>query len=417
MADETSRPKEGPTKQRASRQSRRQFLQGVAGIGATVAGLSAVTGSEAEAASRRSQPPGPRSAVGRVGILFGGMDQPFHAVGIREIEGTGIEVVKEYGGGEFCSGRLGTAATALLQREPDVLITTDTPGTLAALAARRELRRTDSPPIVAAVIGNPVLNTEYSAYRIALAPPGRRAAGMASGLSTQDQGSVPGLYGVALPEEDDAAKRLRILADALGFEMQGGMGGRLAQPLIRPLVEIAFVTNYSNPGWQREWLQTRSAESDYNLDDTRPVRVHLNLEGVSCAQDPNYDTAAVVNRLSSIPNLRGVLPVGDAASHKYRNALQDFADNHVPRLPTMWESLGPVNDRGTLCWGPDRTDAYLKAARIAVNIVLRGQYPPPEPTDTVAFKLYANRTVAQNVGLGQAIMLPLDGTRVAEFVN
>src|SRR5579871_1221315 len=97
----------------------------------------------------------PPSGRPLVGVLFGGYPQAWHSDLLGRLQRRSYDVRIAYAEGQWPSNGGGTSlleqqAAALVALNPSVILTTDTPGTLAASAA------TSTIPIVAPISASPV---------------------------------------------------------------------------------------------------------------------------------------------------------------------------------------------------------------------------------------------------------------------
>jgi hypothetical protein len=253
---------------------------------------------------------------------------------------------------------------------PFVMVASDTPSTMVAVKARQKAANLDFPIIVGVAVGPYVLG-ELQKLGI-----------------DQDGGAVAANpIGVFEEEESSMGDALHHLI-ALFTPQNNSVFGTLKEDSAGENIFV-MVTNFSNPGWFREADATTRWVEHYNFHSDRQkdrLFIRLIVLGVSCAvqSDPaasgaqvTYDVDRLLRNLDEIPNLKGVLVVGDAASSRYRDKILSYLDRRTlgkGTIPSSWETLSAVQreaglPRGTLCWNPPRDKMWRAAADIAIRIL------------------------------------------------
>ena len=107
------------------------------------------------------------------------------------------------------------------------------------------------------------------------------------------------------------------------------------------------------------------------------------------------------------PNGGMIVPQGAAAS-SYRQPLIILATRH--RLPAVYSDRAFVADGGLLSYGPDRADAYKRAAAY-VDRILKGEKPADLPVQApIKYELAINLKTAKALGIAvpQALLTTAD---------
>ena len=213
-----------------------------------------------------------RNGNPRVGGLFGGVEQAFQTTEFFDgvLNPANIHWRAKYARGDYGSRLLDWYAQELMDwfdSDPGVpmaIVVSDTPAALAALRARGD-RPID---IVIGVSGNPALDEIFGEFRVppAVAPPRTHSV---------------------LDERSAAAKKLAILLDLLTPDNAHAAGFNPLDEIPNPPDDreaewpantIVIITNYSNPGWEREVEETYEAAYRYNssaatLGNHRLIRI------------------------------------------------------------------------------------------------------------------------------------------------
>ena len=262
--------------------------------------------------------------------------QRLHELG--HVEGKDIAYVFRWAEGH--DARLPSLAAELVNLKPDVIVTTGTPGTLAAK------RATNSIPIVFASSANPVtagLVTTYS-----------RPGGNVTGFTI------------------------------LGPELEGKRV-QLIKELVTGLSRIAIMWNPSNPGIVDFLFQTRAAASALNLA-VKPVAEVVDAERLKDA----FATIADAQP-------QAMVVIADRFLLAHRSEIVNFAA--AQRLPTMYPYRGYVDAGGLVSYAPVDVDQFRRAAE-AVDKILRGAKPGEIPVEEpVRFELVINLKTAKALGL------------------
>jgi putative tryptophan/tyrosine transport system substrate-binding protein len=104
--------------------------------------------------------------------------------------------------------------------------------------------------------------------------------------------------------------------------------------------------------------------------------------------------------------------ITDVLTLRYTRQVLDFAARH--RLPTMFQSSGPVAEGGLMYYGPSATDSYRRAAYY-VDRILKGAKPGDLPVEQpVKFELVVNLKTAKTLGITVPPSLVMLGDRVIE---
>jgi putative tryptophan/tyrosine transport system substrate-binding protein len=217
--------------------------------------------------------------------------------------------------------RFPTLASELAELKPDVIVTTGTPGTLAAK------RATSSIPIVFASSANPV------------------SAGLVASYS-RPGGNVTG-FTILGPELE--GKRVQLLKE-----------------VVPTLSRLAVMWNPSNPGIVDFLHQMRAAASALNVA-VKPI--------VEVTQAGEFKNAFATITDS---NPQALLIIADRFLLANRKDIVNFAE--VQRLPTMYPYRGYVEAGGLMAYAPVDVEQFRNAAG-AVNKILRGTKPADLPVE------------------------------------
>jgi putative ABC transport system substrate-binding protein len=270
---------------------------------------------------------------------------------LGHVEGATIAI--EYRWAEGQDDRLPELAAELVRIKPDVIVTTGTPGTLAAK------RATTTIPIVFASSGNP-LNTGLVA---SLARPG---------------GNVTG-FTISGPELE--GKRLQILKDA-----------------VPALSRVAVLWNSANPGNSDFYQLVRAAAAALRLT-LRPVVEVRRIDDFNDA----FSTIAVAK-----PDAMIVL--ADRFLLAHRTDIVNFAS--TSRLPTIYAYREYVDAGGLMSYAPNDLEQFRRAA-VYVDNILKGAKPADLPVqEPTKFELIINLKTARSLNLE----IPRDLLLVADEV-
>jgi len=292
----------------------------------------------------RGQEPGKVRRIGFLGTSSASLERRLidafrQALGeLGHVVGQNIAI--EFRWAEGDDDRLPRLAAELVSLQPDVIVTTGTPGTLAAK------RATDTIPIVFASSGNP-LNTGLVA---SLAHPG---------------GNVTG-FTISGPELE--GKRLQILKDA-----------------VPALSRVAVLWNSANPGNADFYQLTRAAAAALGLT-LRPVVEVRRIDDFNDA----FSTIAVAK-----PNAMIVL--ADRFLLAHRMEIVNFAS--TSRLPTICAYRAYVDAGGLMSYAPNDLEQFRRTA-VYVDSILKGVKPADLPVqEPTKFELVINLKTARSLNL------------------
>jgi len=260
--------------------------------------------------------------------------------GLRQlgyVEGQNLIIKYQWAEGQ--QERHAVLAVELVRLKPDVILTSGTPGTLAAKQA------TQSIPIVTAVVGDPV------------------ASGLVSSLA-KPGGNVTGL---ATLNEELEGKRLEIF-----------------KQVVPKLSRVAVLLNPSNPFTMIAWRGARSAAEALGVK-LQPVEV----------RGPNDLDGAFATIKAARP--QGLILLPDRFLLTYRASIVQFMAKN--RLPGMFSFREFAQEGGLMTYGPDTTDMYRRAATYVAKI-LRGAKPADLPMEQpTKFEFVINLKTAKALGL------------------
>jgi putative ABC transport system substrate-binding protein len=304
-----------------------------------------------------AQQPGKVSRVGFLGTSSLSLERPLVDAFVQKlrelghVQGATIAIECRWAEGQ--DGRLPDLAAELVRIKPDVIVTTGTPGTLAAK------RATTTIPIVFASSGNP-LNTGLVA---SLARPG---------------GNVTG-FTISGPELE--GKRLQILKDA-----------------VPALSRVAVLWNSANPGNSDFYQLVRAAAAALRLT-LRPVVEVRRIDDFNDA----FSTIAVAK-----PDAMIVL--ADRFLLAHRTDIVNFAS--TSRLPTIYAYREYVDAGGLMSYAPNDLEQFRRAA-VYVDNILKGAKPADLPVqEPTKFELIINLKTARSLNLE----IPRDLLLVADEV-
>jgi putative ABC transport system substrate-binding protein len=267
----------------------------------------------------------------------------------------GENIVIEYRWAEGQDDQLPKLATELVRLGPDVMVTTGTPGALAAMQA------TNTIPIVMASAGDPV------------------GAGLVASLA-RPGGNVTG-FTILGPELE--GKRLELLKQA-----------------VPELSRVAVLWNPSNP----------AIVSYFNtiMDAGRALRISLDpVAEVRRADELDNAFTAIA---SARPHALSVL--ADRFLLAQRERIVEFAA--AKRLPGMYPYREYVDAGGLMSYAPSNIELFRGAATYVDKIlkgVKPGDLPVQEPTK---FELIVNLKSAKVIGIDLPTSLLLRADEVIE---
>jgi putative ABC transport system substrate-binding protein len=272
---------------------------------------------------------------------------------LGQVEGETIAI--EYRWAEGRDDRLPELAADLVRSKPDVIVTTGTPGTLAAK------RATATIPIVFASSGNPI------------------NAGLVASFA-RPGGNVTG-FTISGPEME--GKRVQLLKDA-----------------VPALSRVAVLWNAANPGLLDFYQLTRAAAAALGLTLQPVVEVRR-------TDDFNAAFSAIA---AATPDAMIVL--ADRFLLAHRKEIVDFAA--AQRLPAIYAYRGYVEAGGLMSYAPSDLDQFRRTAGYVDNI-LRGAKPADLPVqEPTQFDLVINLKTAKALGLSVPASLLATADEVIE---
>jgi len=251
------------------------------------------------------------------------------------VEGQNIGIEYRYADGK--RNLLSTAASELVQRQVDVIVTGSTPGVEAAKNA------TNTIPIIFATIGDPV----RSGLIESLARPG---------------GNITGLT-IFSPEL--GGKRLELLKESFP-----------------KITRVAFIWSTMNPGFS--FAEAEAAGKPLGVE-VQSVQIR-DVEDIESAFEK-------VRKMGS----QAFTTAPDPVMRLNRRKLLDFAAKN--RLPAMYGTLDFVDAGGLMSYAPNTIDLYRRAA-VYVDKVLKGAKPADLPVEQpVKFEFVINLKTAKQIGV------------------
>jgi putative ABC transport system substrate-binding protein len=337
------------------RLSRRAVVGGLAGLGASAAGLALVNGCSL----------GPFAGQPRVARIGAWKGSPAASVnlfdafrdGLREagwVEGQNLVI--DYGTIEDHPERISEVAAQLVALNPEVLVAGSTPTALALAHA------SDSIPIVITAVSDPVGSGLIASY----ASPGRNVTG-----TSRTVGSGLG------------AKRLDLLR-----QLMPGMS------------RVAVVFESTSP---------------FGLNDFHDIQTAAQLLGIDAQAvgiaSPDDVEPALVAALAGHP--QALLESGGVIIPLKQPAIIGFAIQHG--LPSSAELIGALGAGVLMYYGPDISALYRRAGNYYVDRILRGAKPADLPVEgPTVFGLIVNRTTARALGIA---IPPEFAAQVTEWVD
>jgi ABC-type uncharacterized transport system substrate-binding protein len=255
---------------------------------------------------------------------------------LGHVEGKNIAI--EYLWAEGRDDRLPELAAELVRMNPDVIVTTGTPGTLAAKQA------TSTIPIVFTSIGDPV------------------GAGLVASFA-RPEGNATG-FSFTGPELE--GKRLQILKD-----------------LVPGLSRVTALWNPLSMGGEF-YRQTQVAATALNVT-LQPVEVSRT--------DELEQAFATIGRAG----VSALIVLADSFLLSNRKQIVEFAANR--RLPAMYPYREYVDAGGLSSYAPSKIDRLRRTA-VYVDKILRGAKPTDLPIEApTIFELVVNGKTAKELGL------------------
>jgi ABC-type uncharacterized transport system substrate-binding protein len=257
---------------------------------------------------------------------------------LGHIEGESIAIEYRWADGE--DDRLPNLAAELVRLNPDIIVTTGTPSTLAAMQATKTI------PIIMASSADPV------------------AAGLVANLARPKE-NVTG-FTILGPELE--AKRLELLKQT-----------------VPSAARVAILRNPSNPAVVSyfEAIKTASQSLRIAVDPVAEVRR---------AEEFDDAFSAIV---SARPDALAVLADRFLLAHRKR--IVEFAAAN--RLPSMYPYREYVDAGGLISYAPSNVELFRGAA-IYVDKILKGAKPTDLPVqEPTKFELVVNLKTAKALGL------------------
>jgi putative tryptophan/tyrosine transport system substrate-binding protein len=274
-------------------------------------------------------PASPEASLRQIEALRNGL------VELGYVEGKNIVIEYRYADGK--RDQLFAAASELVQRQVDVIVTGSTPGVEAAKNA------TNTIPIIFATIGDPV----RSGLVESLARPG---------------GNITGLT-IFSPEL--GGKRLELLKETFP-----------------KITRVAFIWSTMNPGFS--FAEAEAAG--------KPLGVEV--QSVQIRDVDNIESAFErVRKMGS----QAFTTAPDPVMRLNRRKLLDFALKN--RLPAMYGTLDFVDAGGLMSYAPNTIDLYRRAA-VYVDKILKGAKPADLPIEQpIKFEFVINLKAAKQIGV------------------
>ncbi len=307
----------------------------------------------------RAQQTGKMSRVGYLGSSSPSLE-PHYVEAFRQklrdlghVEGENIVI--EYRWAEGQDDRLPNLATELVRLEPDIIVTTGTPGALAAMQATKTI------PIVMASAGDPV------------------GAGLVASL-VRPGGNVTG-FTILGPELE--GKRLELLKQA-----------------VPELSRVAVLWNPSNPAIVSyfETIKNAGRALRISLDPVAEVRRADELDNAFFAIASARPHALVV--------------LADRFLLAHRKRIVEFAA--AKRLPGMYPYREYVDAGGLMSYAPSNIELFRGTATY-VDKILKGAKPGELPVqEPTKFELIVNLKNAKASGIDVPTSLLLRADEVIE---
>jgi putative ABC transport system substrate-binding protein len=253
------------------------------------------------------------------------------------VEGQNIIIERRYAEGR--PERFQEFAAEMVRLKADLIITTTTPGALAAKNA------TTTIPIVIPTAIDPV----GTGLIASLAHPGGN------------------ITGGAILTGEMAAKRLELLKE-----------------MVSSLSRTAVLWNSANPANELAWKETQGA--------ARALGVTLQSHEVQGTKDLEVAFARM-----SEEHIDALFVLDDALTVQYRKEIADFAMQK--RVPSMFAAKDRVEAGGLMSYGPRYSEMMRRAASL-VDKILRGAQPANLPMEQpTMFDLVINLKTAKAIGL------------------
>lgn len=270
---------------------------------------------------------------------------------LGQVEGRNIAI--EYRWAEGRDDRLPELAAELVRMKPDVIVTTGTPGTLAAKQA------TSTIPIIFASIGDPVGAGIVASF----ARPGGNATG----------------FNFTGPELE--GKRLQILND-----------------LVPGLSRIVAL-----------WNPLSMGEEFYRQTQVAATALDMTLQPVEASRIDDLERSfATIGRADA----QALIVLADSFLLSHRKQIVEFAASR--RLPAIYPYREYVEAGGLSSYAPSKIDRFRRTAAY-VDKILRGAKPTDLPVEApTIFELVVNGKTAKALGLSVPATLLASADEVIE---
>jgi ABC-type uncharacterized transport system substrate-binding protein len=260
--------------------------------------------------------------------------------GLRElgyVEGKNIVIEYRYAEGKL--DRLPNLAAELVHLNVDLIVTSSTPGVLAAKKASRMV------PIVFISISDPV----GSGLVASLARPG---------------GNITGLTILAV---ELSGKRLELLKEA-----------------VPKATRVAFLWNSANPAQELQWKEMQAAAQE----------LRLQLQSLEVRSSNDFDSAF---EAALRERAQALIPAPEPLINTHLKRIVEFAAKN--RLPAMYGGPEVVDAGGLMSYAPSYTDQSHRAATY-VDKILKGAKPADLPVEQpTKFEFVINLKTAKQIGV------------------
>jgi len=275
---------------------------------------------------------------------------------LRELgNAEGENIAIEYRWAEGYDNRLPKLAAELVRLRPDVIVTTGTPGTVAAKQA------TSTIPIVFASSGNPI------------------SAGLVASLARPGSN----ITGFTLSGAELEGKRVQLLKEA-----------------VPGLSRLALLWNSANPSVLEFYQLTKAAAAALGLTLQPAVEVRQT--------DDFKDAFSTITSAKS----DAMTVLSDRFLLAHREEIVTFAATN--RLPAVYPYRAYVDAGGLMSYAPNDIDQFHRAA-IYVDKILKGAKPADLPVqEPIKFELVINLKTAKALGLEVPYLLQQRADEVIE---
>ena len=157
----------------------------------------------------------------------------------------------------------------------------------------------------------------------------------------------------------------------------------LLKETIPRLSRVAVLWNPQDPGSVQQWNESQVVERDLSLQ-LHSVRITSTEQLKGAFEDANK------------ARVDGIAVMAASVASADLKLIPDLAANH--RLPAIFERSDFVASGGLMSYGPERADAYKRAA-IMVDKILKGAKPADLPVEQpTKFELVINLKTAKQIG-------------------